>query len=129
MRISALLILLSVGVGAQAGKSDFVCQVGDRLEVELPNGITKLWCMLENEFGEHVETGRSIYVRGDVIIVEVHFDEQIRLHGLFQTRDETGEVTSRGYYKRGEKVGDWLEWNKDTGELINVSYPDRLDNE
>ena len=129
MKVSILFALLGIAVGVHAEDSDFVCDVGDKLEAELADGITKLWCMLETASGTSVEIGRSIYIKGDIVIVEMNFDEEMRLHGLFRTRDESGVTTSQGYYERGSKIGDWLEWDEAANRVVEVTYTDRRDGE
>ena len=109
---------------ADATYTNFRCPLGKRQETKLPDGVRKLWCMRERERNEYIEVGRSVYVKDGVVIVEMCLDEEGQLNGLFQTRDELGELTSRGHYRDGAKVGRWLEWDDRAEGVIDVLYPE-----
>lgn len=109
---------------ADASASGSWCPFGKKSEAELADGITKRWCMREVESGVYTEVGRTVYVRDGVVIAEMTFDEMGKLNGLFQTRDESGSLTSRGYYRDGDKAGHWLEWDEETERVSEVFYPE-----
>jgi antitoxin component YwqK of YwqJK toxin-antitoxin module len=83
------------------------CVLGDKITVELGDGVTLQSCSWEKTPGNFVRVGPLQLVRNSVLILRLETDRAGRLQGKFTSWNDDGLILEEGQYRDGQKEGDW----------------------
>ena len=74
-----------------------------------------LTCMWEKEPDVVVRTGPLELVKNGILILRAETNSSGKLHGLYTSWSDEGEILEKGSYFEGLKQGAWIVTNKNGG--------------
>ena len=113
LRIISFLLLLNLT--HLVGASGLHCERGDPIATDIGGGVTMLTCMWEKEPDVVVRTGPLELVKNGILILRAETNSSGKLHGLYTSWSDEGEILEKGSYFEGLKQGAWIITNKDGG--------------
>ena len=122
MRLSYLGSFVVLAGLLQPGlAAPLVCPQGQPMAANIGAGVVMRSCVWEKEPGLRIRSGPLELHKNGILILKTQTNAEGKLHGLYASWSDAGELQEKGDYVEGHKEGDWIETDAD-GARVSVRY-------